>query len=346
MSQGDLLGTLMDGAAPKRMRLLAAKRLTPFPPREMLAVLIALLGDKDPEVATQAAQTIAEMDEEETLAQLRDPECTPSILAHFASSSRSDPVLRAIIMHPSAPPKCIEAMALSVPAHLLEAILDNRARILEFPNILGNIKKNAAATSEIRREVQEIEIEFLGDKRGDYTVEDKSISLSPADQAFELLESDAPLEDLSLEGLPVDPEARQTALLTQLSKLQIREKFRYALFGSREIRMALLRDSNKQVARTVLRSPKLTETDVEAISSMRNVTDEILREIGMKKEWTKSYKIVRNLVKNPKTPPIISQRLLFRLQSKDLKLLTRDRNIPEAVRRNALHMVNRRATMR
>ena len=70
------------------------------------------------------------------------------------------------------------------------------------------------------------------------------------------------------------------------------------------------------------------------------------REIGMKKEWTKNYKIVRNLVKNPKTPPIISQRLLFRLQARDLKLLARDRNIPEAVRRNALHMVNSRATMR
>jgi hypothetical protein len=346
MSQSDLLSSLMDGTAPKHMRLLAARRQTPFPPREMLALLVALLGDKEQDVATQAGRTIADLDDEEILAQMKFRDCAPSVLAHFASTSSSDPVLQAIIMHPSTPPKSIESLASNVPAHLLEAILDNRARILEFPDILLNVRRNAAATPEIQRQVQEIEAEFLRGKKKDYRVDRTSQGTSPPDHTFQLSESDIPLEELSLEGLPVDPEARQSALLAHLSKLQIREKLRYALFGSREIRMALVRDSNKQVARMVLRSPKLTENEVQAISSMRNVTDEILRDIGLKKEWTKSYKIVRNLVKNPKTPPLVSQRLLFRLQLGDLKLLTRDKNIPEAVRRNAINMVNQRAAMR
>ncbi len=346
MKQADLINTLLDGTAPKNLRLLAARQLIPLPPREMIELLVALLEDKEQDVASQAARTMEDLDREDIIAHLKTRDCASSVLAHFASASNSEPVLRAVIEHPNSPRESLAALALNVPRPLLEALLDNRARILEFPEILDNIKRNSDTTPEIERQIQEIETEFFGDKKKEYAIEQPEEMTPTEDDSRELLEADIPLEDLSLEGLPVDPETRESALFTQLSKMQIREKLRYALFGNREIRMALVRDSNKQVARMVLRSPKLTENEVETISAMRNVTDEILREIGVKKEWTKSNKIVRNLVKNPRTPPAISQRLLFRLRLKDLQLLTRDRNIPEAVRRNAVNMVNQRTKAR
>ena len=104
--------------------------------------------------------------------------------------------------------------------------------------------------------------------------------------------------------------------------MPLREKMRYALFGNREIRSMLIRDSNKEIARTVLRSPKLTDNEVEAIAAMRGVAEDILREIGQSRAWTKSYAVVQNLVKNPKTPPTISQNLLFRLRAPDLLQLS------------------------
>ncbi len=92
----------------------------------------------------------------------------------------------------------------------------------------------------------------------------------------------------------------------------------------------------------MLRSPKLTESEVEGIAAMRGVSEEILTTIGNSKEWIRNYVVVQNLVRNPKTPPAMSQRLLFRLRTKDLMLIARDRNIPEAVRYNATRALNQR----
>jgi hypothetical protein len=265
------------------------------------------------------------------------------VLKHFATSSNSDRIMRAIILNPSTPGTIIAPLALSAPEHLLETILDNRTRIINSPQILDNVRKNRAASSEILRLVQEIEIEFLGSKRKEYTVgettEDSSTETSTAG-----LESEIPPEDLSLEGLPLDGEQREAAITNQLAALPVREKIRYALFGNREIRAVLVRDTNKEVARNVLHSPKLTENEVESIAAMRSVAEDILREIGTSREWTKSYGVVHNLVKNPKTPPGVSQRLMIRLRSSDLTLLSRDRSISDAVRYNATRMLKQRTS--
>jgi hypothetical protein len=52
----------------------------------------------------------------------------------------------------------------------------------------------------------------------------------------------------------------------------------------------------------------------------------------MNRTWTKNYGVVAGLARNPKTPPAISMNLLQRLNERDLKMLTIDRNVPEAVR--------------
>jgi hypothetical protein len=226
--------------------------------------------------------------------------------------------------------------------HLLETILDNRVRILRSPDILEGIKQNPFSSPEILRLVQEIETEFLGSKRKEYAVEETAEAESAPMPSLEL-EFDVPPDDLSLEGLPVDAEAREAEIIKRLAGLPVRDKIRYALFGNREIRSMLVRDTNKEVARAALHSPKLTDNEVEAIAAMRNVADDILREIGNSRTWTKSYSVVQNLVKNPKTPPAISQRLLFRLRAQDLMLLSKDRSVPDAIRYSASRALRQRA---
>jgi hypothetical protein len=345
MSQGPLLQSLLAGKTPKNLRMLIARGLAPIPPNEMLELLVCLSTDNDAEVASQAAETISGWEQEEILTQLQNRDCPPAVLEYFAAAKSPDPVLQAILMNPSTPPKTIESLALTVPRHLLEAILDNRVRIIEFPSILENIRQNPSITPEIQRLVQEIEIEFLGSKKIEYAVETPAETESSQLQAPGF-ESEIPLQELSLEGLPVDDEARQEAILKRLSAMPVREKIRYALFGNREIRAVLIRDSNKEVARTVLHSPKLTDNEVESIAAMRSVAEDILREIGISREWTRSYGVVQNLVKNPKTPPVISQRLMFRLRSQDLTLMTRDRSIPDAVRHGATRILKQRTSTR
>ena len=56
---------------------------------------------------------------------------------------------------------------------------------------------------------------------------------------------------------------------------------------------------------------------------------------GGSRQRLKRYSVVQALVKNPKTPVPLAMQLVPRLQERDLKLLSRDRGVPEAVRRHA-----------
>ena len=146
----------------------------------------------------------------------------------------------------------------------------------------------------------------------------------------------APLSDGTVVP-PAEPDANDSEEDAEddpkvLSGLPIVERMKLAMKGTRAQRAQLIRDSNKLVAAAVLSSPKLTETEVEAFSKMANVSEEVLRGIATNRGWMKNYGVIAGLTKNPKTPPGISMQLIQRLNEKDLKMLTTDRNVPEAVR--------------
>jgi hypothetical protein len=143
-------------------------------------------------------------------------------------------------------------------------------------------------------------------------------------------EADEPLLDAAVEGDLPAPEGQDDPQV--LSSLSIVERMKLAMKGTRAQRAVLIRDSNKLVSSAVLSSPKLTETEVEAFAKMGNVSEEVLRIIANNRAWTKNYSVVSALARNPKTPPAISMKLVQRLNDRDLKALSIDRNVPEAVR--------------
>ncbi len=342
MSENDLLKNFLEGTPPKHIRLMAARGLVPLPPGSTLLLLVHLARDPDQEIAEKAAATLSGWNENDLIGQLQAPECSQEVFDHFTTSGKPA-VQEAIILNPVAGGPIIAKLAAVVSAQLLETILYNRTRLLNAPEILESVKTNSAATSEILRLIEEVETEFFAGKKSTYTVGEEA--QVPLEQKESLdLEMELPPEDLFLEGLPVDPQEREAALLNRLGSLTVRQKIKLALMGTRELRAALVRDTNKEVSRSVLQSPKLTMNEIESFAAMRNCSEDILRLIGSSKAWTKSYGVIHNLVKNPKTPPLISQRLMIRLLSKDLKLLTRDRGLPEAVRRNAERMLKQRSS--
>jgi hypothetical protein len=117
-----------------------------------------------------------------------------------------------------------------------------------------------------------------------------------------------------------------------LSNLSIMQRMKLAMKGTREQRARLVRDSNKLVSAAVLSSPKLTETEVEAFTRMGNVSEDVLRIISMNRSWMKNYGVMLGLAKHPKSPPAISMPIVARLNEKDQKALSVDRNVPEGVR--------------
>jgi len=146
-------------------------------------------------------------------------------------------------------------------------------------------------------------------------------------------DTEAPLIDTLAELAEVPAaEAAEDGERKMLSSLPVIERMKLAMKGTREQRAQLVRDANKLVSAAVLSSPKLTEAEVEAFTKMGNVSEDVLRIIGTNRSWTKNYGVIAGLCRNPKTPPAMSMHMLQRLNERDLKMLSIDRNVPEALR--------------
>ncbi len=104
-----------------------------------------------------------------------------------------------------------------------------------------------------------------------------------------------------------------------------------AFLGNREARDILVRDPNKMVALAAVRSPKIQEAEIDAISKSRHVCEEVLRQIASTKEWSKLYHIKFNLASNSKTPIPLVMQFLPHLREPDLKKLAKSKNISQVV---------------
>jgi prolyl-tRNA editing enzyme YbaK/EbsC (Cys-tRNA(Pro) deacylase) len=92
----------------------------------------------------------------------------------------------------------------------------------------------------------------------------------------------------------------------------------------------------------VIKSPRITESEVEAFAGMRNIEEEALRLIGMKRDWMQKYPLMLALAKNPKAPIGVVLPLINRLNLKDLKTLSGDKGVSDAVRQSARRLLSQR----
>jgi hypothetical protein len=138
------------------------------------------------------------------------------------------------------------------------------------------------------------------------------------------------------EGEPTEPvesdEERAGSVTQKIAAMTVAQRMSLAMKGSREERGILIRDPNKLVSTAVLSSPKMTESEIESIAKMANVSEEILRIIGSNRAWVKNYNVMLALVRNPKSPVPMAMNFLARLNDKDLRQLSTNRNVAEILR--------------
>lgn len=139
-----------------------------------------------------------------------------------------------------------------------------------------------------------------------------------------------------------DAGPERETLVQKIGSMTVAEKINAALMGNQEERTILVRDSNKIVARAVLQSPKLTDQEVENIATMKNVSEEVLRLVATNRKFIRSYSVARNLVNNPRTPIDTGLPLIHRLNDRDLKELSRNKNVAEVVRSMADKLVRQK----
>jgi hypothetical protein len=106
------------------------------------------------------------------------------------------------------------------------------------------------------------------------------------------------------------------------------EKIQKALHGTRDERNAILRDRDRTLHPFVLKNPQLDTDDVLAIAKNAQVTSDLLKLIGERKDWLQRPAIATALARNPKTPPELAVRALDHVPLEALRQMAKGGVLP------------------
>lgn len=349
------------GGVPRDLRLMAAQGLLPLKPSDLVELLHHLISDKDKEIGETAVASLKTRPVEEMLPILKDRE-TPVPVLDWALAHREERELREVVLqNTSLSDDAVQAIAPTLHEGLAELVVINQVRLLRRTSLLEALESNPGLSNDQKRRLRELRETFrigeaeapppappepppapepvpeevLAEQAAEETPAEETPAEEPTEAGF-LTEEEAMVRYLS------EDERQQTekvSALQRLYRLNTAEKVITALKGSREERAILVRDPNRIVSTAVLGSPRLTEAEVEAFAGMKSVSDDILRQIGTNRDWTKKYGVMSNLVRNPRTPLAISIGMVPRLNPRDLKSISVDRNVPEVIRKHATRFV-------
>jgi len=365
-----LVRAILEGTAARVVRLAAARGALPVPRPALFRLLVALSGGDDGEIAREAGETLRSWNENEIQEMAADTGTDAAVLVFVLRRPETNTTLLATVLSNAATP--VEAMAdaaRTFEAEKIDTILMNQTLLLQHPLLLDQIEANPAATSVHRARVDEIKRHFFS--RPVAHADPAPAVPGPGAEASDSFPrggasthrapGTAPHVPASPAGPPPGASAEQEGATTEepgpeegeepalnegtmqrIFKMNVGEKIQLASKGTREERTLLIRDTNRSVQDAVLNSPKITESEIDRISRMRNVNEDILRQIAGHRDWLKSYGVMQGLATNPKTPIGIAMTLIPRLTTRDLKMLQSDKNVPDVIRRIARKQVEMR----
>ena len=340
---------ILSGEAPLNIRSAAARGAVPLPRAQLVRLHVHLLDDPEEQVREDARASLAALGQSELRELFADEECSDVVLGHFAPQAlKIESLAELLVFHKAVPDTALVLLAQKGTANIIDLILTNQSRILTTPSLLDLLSANPALRPDQRGRILDLLDRFISKSQGEGASEtdaadgdgDDAPSAEEIEEAARILNVDvgelfAASEIIDAEEFETSDDPQIRNAYSKIMVLNTAQKAILAMKGGREERMILIRDTNKVVALSVLRNPRITEHDVDSIAKMRNVSEEVLRVLGTTREWVKSYSIVNALVHNPRTPPGISTNFVPRMNTADLKLLRRDKNVPEIIRKMA-----------
>lgn len=331
--------------------VMLAKGLFPLAADDLLRVLLHLSASDDKEIAVLSKGAFEDFPVDVLISFARESKSADD-LEHVALIAHDRSVLEEIIRNRATLDETILRLAVEAKGSLQEVIITNQARVLRKPEILDALLSNPNLLPDVRRRVLETREEFFDKQRAReaaaksareadarQVAEDDAV-LSPDEETVlnEILEEAK--EGDEAEEPTLDPpksveDAEEMSVWNRILLMGVSEKVQCAFKAGRTERGILIRDRNKLVCTAVIRSPRISESEVELFAGMRNVEGEVLRLIGSNREWMGKYPIMVALVRNPKAPIGVVLPMVPRLNSRDLRSLSIDKNVPEAVRKMA-----------
>ena len=342
-----------DPAAPIPLRMMGAKGLVPaVAPVDLSTLLFMLAFDLDPGVRETAQRTAEALPDKIWGVALRSEGLKPVVLDWLALRfAGKETALELVLLNPATSDETVARLAAIVPQRLVEIVRQNELRILRHDGIIRALCRNPSALVStldgacdfcVRNGLTLLDVPKLVEAhKRIHGVDPTAQPPGPQETAAELMAEYAKelAHDPSQEGPPraeTDEESERKLTITQrVMKMSVAEKIKLATLGNKEARTLLLRDSNKLVCMAAATSPRITDGEIIGLANSRTANAEVLRYIYDNREFLRNYAIKISLVKNPKVPLPTALRLLVTLQEKDIKDLSRDRNVPQTVQAQA-----------
>jgi hypothetical protein len=139
-------------------------------------------------------------------------------------------------------------------------------------------------------------------------------------------------------------EVADHLLVQQISQLDISQKTKLALLGNKSVRNILIRDSNQQVTLLVLQNPKLSLAEILDYAKNTNLDELVFREISKNSAWMRDYAVKLALVSNPRVPVDISLGWIKYLKDRDLRRVSRSKNVSAVVSSQCLRLCQKRSS--
>jgi hypothetical protein len=330
--ESELLAQIESGQASRQVFEFAARGMLPLPPGELVRAVAVVLTSHDGALVSIAKETFAGFVSED----LKEAVLTPGVrsmqLDTIARNTTDASVLEPLIRHKAVADETLAWLAERIEPHLQDVLVTNQIRLIAAPVIVERLFENPRLSTDIRRRADEFLEEFFLKKEREIHGE-----VPEAEPEAPEPDPEAPKEEE-----PVLSEEEKKSLFARLSTMPVLHRIRLAYRGNKEERLYLVRDTNRLVTAAVLKSPKTREADAEIIANMKSVSEDVLRSIGLRKQWLRKYGILAALVKNPRSPIDVTLPLVMRLTHRDQKVLAGDRNVPDAIRASARREVARR----
>jgi hypothetical protein len=330
-SQESLLEQVRSGSN-RQLQMLAAEGLLPLPPEQLIPIQVSLTLGADMEVATRAAESLKAVDARLAQSYL-SRDAGPDVLAFFAGYVTHSLVVETILRRRDVPRLLLVDLARRLPPDLQEILLLRQDAIVEAPEILDALAENPDLSSYSQRRIDEYRQHLLPRER----------SVRPD---LGQIEEEIDDEELAaeVEAARVLPESGEVDVeKTKLSEGQIRTlsipaRLKLTRGAPRSLRSILLRDSNSLVAVSVIQNNSLSDQEIEQTASNRAIIEEVLEAIARNRQWSAKYNICKALVQNPRTYLPTALRLMTKMSVRDLRDLSRDRNVADAIRSTALRL--------
>jgi len=289
---------------------------------------------------------------------LTNPRTPPSAIARFAAATPNGSLLELIAVN--------QQLLIQNP-RIIDAIIANPNRTAEAERRAIEVKREffekergaEQIANELRARGQEAAAEFFERSDSDLSIDDAIflaehievpdsetddswLALDWIEEIYEETEEQRQatvtkiLGELQIEGQDIGAE--RLSMINRIMKMSVKDRVRLGMKGDREARNVLIRDPNRLVSQAVVQNPRITEQEVESIAAMRSLSEDILRNIAANRQWSRSYPVMHNLARNPRTPIANVLTILSRLQLRDLVALSKNRNVSDAVRRQALRL--------